>query len=165
MRFLSKPWWANCGVSFPRHEMTLGRAGHKPEGAIIKIALAPQSNNSPIESHTSPPLSSRPIRSKTASVSTLVPNMSSGRLEPSPRTLEFIHLFALTASFSNRERAAPYTAINATRRSLSVLFSDQFSPFARTSLVTCKVHLRHPLAAFATDALSDEVIRKEGLGV
>ena len=75
------------------------------------------------ETQTTTPLSSRPIRSKTAFVSTLVPNMSSGRLDPSPRTPEFIHFFAATASFSNRERASSYTAINATKRSLSPALS------------------------------------------
>ncbi|VEF10867.1 Uncharacterised protein [Pseudomonas fluorescens] len=47
---------AGSGVIRLGHEKTLGRAGLKPEGAIAKLALAPQPNKSPIESHTSPPL-------------------------------------------------------------------------------------------------------------
>lgn len=73
----------------------------------------------PDESHTSTVLSSRPIRSMTAFVSTLVLIISRGRFEPSPRTGVLIHSVAAATSSSNRVKAFSKTAINATKRSLS----------------------------------------------
>jgi len=77
----------------------------------------------PDESHTSTALSSRPIRSMTASVSTLVLIISRGRFEPSPRTGVLIHSVAAATSFPKRERASSKTATNATRRSLSTVLN------------------------------------------
>lgn len=77
MRFLESIM-AGRGVTHPGHVKTWGRAGLKPEGAIAKEALATKPNKSPIESHTRTPFSSRPIKSKTAFVSTLVLIISTG---------------------------------------------------------------------------------------
>lgn len=100
---------------------TWDRAGLKPEGAVAVVALAPQPNKSPIESHTKTPLCSRPIKSSTAFVSTLVLNISTGRFEPSPRAGELIRSVVAVTSSSNRVKAFSKTAINAIKRSLSTV--------------------------------------------
>ncbi len=104
---------------FFRHPALTRRAGLTREGAIAKIATALQPTRPSSESHTSTPLFSRPIRSKTAFASTLVPSISSGHFDPSPRTGELIHFVAAALSFSKRERASSNRLTNATRRSLS----------------------------------------------